>query len=366
MNPKAVPEALRRGLRAIQRTLRPLLLLTVALAGVGQAPGARAHELSLARFELSPANSATASASDRRTYRLLVLLPDAGGLDGPRRPGWPENCEVEDTLEVFQGGGTRLEFIFSCTTGLASDAVLTTPWGQDGAVFTTHFGGRNADGTAQPRTLVLAGRRAGVDIPLGQGETTPRSLLTTARDFAGLGMFHILEGWDHLAFVLCLCLLVSGRGLLLLVTAFTVGHSASLALAYLGYISVPMRPVEAVIALSVAFMAREAILQPQSAMPRNGVGLRHGAVVTGFGLLHGLGFASELEGLGISAGERITGLLTFNLGVEIGQLLFVALTLFLLSAARLLAWQRQARLAALAGAGVLGMYWFTERIIALF
>ncbi len=334
------------------------------------APAVHAHELSLARFELGMADSAVATDSatgDRlRTYRLLILLPDTGGIDGTRGLGWPEGCEVEETQEVFHGGRTRLEFIFSCALGLAGDAVLTTPWGQDGAVFTTHLGRGHADGAAEPQTLILAGRRAGVDIPLGQGEAAPRSLLTTARDYAGLGMFHILEGWDHLAFVLCLCLLVGGRGLLLLVTAFTVGHSASLALAYLGYISVPMRPVEAVIALSVAFMAREAILQPQPVMPRIGIGLRYPAVVTGFGLLHGLGFASELEGLGISAGERITGLVAFNIGVEIGQLLFVAFTLFLLSAARLLAWQSQARLAALAGAGVLGMYWLTERIISLF
>ncbi|MCC5886230.1 MAG: HupE/UreJ family protein [Gammaproteobacteria bacterium] len=348
------------------------LLFVTILAVLLQPPTAEAHELSLARFELGLAEGPEAAAGtapaqrERPSYRLLVLLPDTAGLVGPKRLGWPQGCEVDATQEVFHGGRARIEFTFSCDQGLSSDALLSTPWGQDGAVFTTYLGKSGADSTAEPQTLILAGRRSGVDIPLGQGEAQPRSLLATARDYAGLGMFHILEGFDHLAFVLCLCLLVGGRGLLLLVTAFTVGHSASLALAYLGYISIPMRPVEAVIALSVAFMAREAILQPQPVMPRVGIGLRYPAVVMGFGLLHGLGFASELEGLGVSAGERVTGLVTFNLGVEIGQLLFVAFTLFMLHATRLLAWQRQARLAALAGAGILGMYWFTERIVSLF
>lgn len=340
----------------------PLLAILSALL---IAPTTAAHELSLARFELGLAERADGSDSDRRSYRLLVLLPDSRGLTDPQRLSWPQNCAVDAVQEVFHGGRTRLEFTFSCTGGLGRDAVLRTPWGQDGAVFTTHLGNGAAAGTGEPRTVVLAGRRTGVDIPLGQGDAQPRTLLVTARDYAGLGMFHILEGFDHLAFVLCLCLLVSGRGLLLLVTAFTVGHSASLALAYFGHLNVPMQPVEAVIALSVAFMAREAILEPQPVMPRIGFGLRYPAVVTGFGLLHGLGFASELEGLGVSPGERVTGLLTFNLGVEIGQLLFVAFALLMLHAARLLAWHSQARLAALTGAGVLGMYWFTERTVSL-
>lgn len=333
----------------MRRLLACMLLL-------GALPGG-AHELNLARFELGHDGSAEGPGTH---YRLLVLLPDARALAGPERLVWPDGCEVSSRQEMFQGGRTRLEFAFTCSDGLAPDAVLVTTWGQDGAVFTSHL----AVGE-EPFTRVLAGRRSGVELPLGQAEPRPRALSDVAADYTGLGMFHILEGWDHLAFVLCLCLLVTGRALILLVTAFTVGHSASLALAYLGYLTVPMAPVEAVIALSVAFMAREAVLMPAHPQASHGVGLRYPAIVTGFGLLHGLGFASELEGLGVSPGERIIGLVSFNVGVEIGQLLFVALVLFLQSGARLLAWERPARQAALAGAGVLGMYWFTERIAGL-
>lgn len=331
--------------------------IAVGLLLLGALP-VSAHELNLARFELGHDGTAEGPGAH---YRLLVLLPDARTLAGPERLVWPEGCEVRSRQEMSQGGRARLEFAFTCSEGLASDAVLVTTWGQDGgAVFTSHL----VPG-AEPFTRVLTGRRSGVEVPLGQAQPESRALEDIAVDYAGLGMFHILEGWDHLAFVLCLCLLVAGRALILLVTAFTVGHSASLALAYLGYLTVPMAPVEAVIALSVAFMAREAVLQPEHARIKADTGLRYPAIVTGFGLLHGLGFASELEGLGVAPGERIIGLLSFNLGVEIGQLLFVALVLFLLCGARLLAWERPARDAALAGAGILGMYWFTERIVGL-
>ncbi len=333
-----------------RRGIVALLLLAVALP-------VAAHELSLARFELGRDGQIEGPG---RHYRLLVLLPDAARSVGPERLIWPDDCTVSERGERVHGGRIRIEFAFTCARDLDPEATLQTPWGQDGAVLTSHL-----TPSEEPLTRVLAGRRSGVELPIGAVELRPRPLADVAADYMALGMFHILEGWDHLAFVLCLCLLVGGRALLILVTAFTVGHSASLAVAYLGYLNVPMRPVEAVIALSVAFMAREAVLQPSGQRPTTWNGLRYPAIVTGFGLLHGLGFASELEGLGVSSGERIMGLVTFNLGVEIGQLLFVALTLFLLVGARLLAWERQARLGALAGAGTLGMYWFTERIFEL-
>lgn len=95
----------------------------------------------------------------------------------------------------------------------------------------------------------------GLGLPFGQAEAVQRPLAEVSRDYTTMGISHILEGWDHLAFVLCLCMLARGRALLWLVTAFTLGYSVSLALAYLGHLDLPMPPVEAVIALSVAFMA---------------------------------------------------------------------------------------------------------------
>lgn len=326
----------------------------------GMAPVAVGHELDLARFELGRAEV----GDGRHGYRLLVLLPDSSSLLRPERLQWPDACELEDRQTSTQARRARLEITFSCAEPLHPDARLKTPWGQDGAVFTSHLGARTGAADDGDQTLVLAGRRGGVELPLGQAQPAQRPLMATARDYVELGMFHILEGWDHLAFVLCLVLLVRGRNLIWLVTAFTLGHSVSLALAYFGYLTLPMPPVEAVIALSVAFMAREAALQPSAREP-GALGWRYPAVVTGFGLLHGLGFASELAGLGVSTSERVTGLLTFNLGVEVGQLLFVVLALLLLQAARLLLWEDPARRAALAAAGILGMYWFSERLWGL-
>ena len=168
-------------------------------------------------------------------------------------------------------------------------------------------------------------------------------------DFVWLGVTHILDGADHLAFVACLCMLVRGSALLALVTAFTVGHSVSLALSYFGVIHLPAAPVEAVIALSVAFMAREALVGTDRS---NG---RYLAVVAFFGVLHGLGFASALQDLGIPRSDRLMALASFNGGVEVAQLMFVVVLTTL----------RRWRVPILYAAGTLGMFWTFERIASL-
>ncbi len=133
-----------------------------------------------------------------------------------------------------------------------------------------------------------------------------------------------------------------------LVSAFTAGHSLTLALAALGFVHVPAAPVEAAIALSVAFLAREALREGEDT-------LRHGAaLVFGFGLLHGLGFASALQASGIARAEFYVGLLTFNLGVEIGQLMFVALVVGLAAAGHLAGMAHRAASDDLRGRGVCG------------
>jgi hypothetical protein len=186
--------------------------------------------------------------------------------------------------------------------------------------------------------------------------------MAVAAEYTQLGVTHILGGLDHLAFVLCLCLLTGGTSLLLLVTAFTLGHSISLALSFLGVVAVPAPPVEATIALSIAFMAREALLTRRDSADAARSQVRYMAVVVSFGLLHGLGFASVLGELGVSAGERITGLIFFNIGVEIGQLMFVSIVLALLWVARHARFDSPLRTAVLYGVGTLGMFWTYERV----
>lgn len=143
-----------------------------------------------------------------------------------------------------------------------------------------------------------------------------------------LGIEHILTGFDHLLFVLALVMLVKGtRRLLWTVTAFTIAHSITLALATLGVIHVPGPPVEAVIALSIVFVASEIV---QQARGREGLAAKKPWLVAfSFGLLHGLGFAGALAEVGLPQNAIPLALLFFNVGVEIGQLLFIAGVLLL-------------------------------------
>lgn len=156
------------------------------------------------------------------------------------------------------------------------------------------------------------------------------SKLEIAADYWRMGTIHILEGVDHLLFVLALLLIVSGiKPLLLAVTAFTVAHSITLVLATLGMVQIPSKPTEAIIALSIVFLASEIVHK------RNGqVGLTERypwLIAFVFGLFHGLGFAGALSEIGVPQNEVPLALLMFNVGVETGQLLFIAVVLSVLA-----------------------------------
>ena len=156
------------------------------------------------------------------------------------------------------------------------------------------------------------------------------SKLQVASDYWRMGTIHILEGADHLLFVLALMLIVVGfKSLLQAVTAFTVAHSITLALATLGLVQLPAAPTEAIIALSIVFLAAEIVHQ------RNGViGITERfpwVIAFIFGLFHGLGFAGALSEIGVPQHEVPLALLMFNVGVETGQVLFIAVVLALIA-----------------------------------
>jgi hydrogenase/urease accessory protein HupE len=154
-----------------------------------------------------------------------------------------------------------------------------------------------------------------------------------AAEYLALGVDHILFGVDHLLFVLALLLVSSGTWpLIKTVTAFTLAHSLTLGLATLGFVHVPPAPVEAVIALSIVFVAAEIIHTRQE---RKGITAQAPWLVAfTFGLLHGFGFAGALSEVGLPQGHIPTALLFFNLGVEAGQLLFIGGALGLMAALR--------------------------------
>ena len=180
-----------------------------------------------------------------------------------------------------------------------------------------------------------------------------------------LGVEHILAGWDHLLFVIALVLLVGRwKAAIAAATAFTVSHSITLAAASLGFVGLPGRPVEALIALSIVFLAVEVLRQHAD---RETLTRRFPWVVAFlFGLLHGFGFAGALNAIGLPEGEVAAALLAFNIGVEAGQLLIVGAVLLILAAARRFAaaaYLPSIRLAAYA-IGITGAYWLVERISA--
>ncbi len=188
---------------------------------------------------------------------------------------------------------------------------------------------------------------------------------SVAWQYLRLGVEHILLGIDHLLFVLALLLVTTGgMRLLKTVTAFTVAHSITLGLAALGLVHVPPAPIEAVVALSVAFVAAE-IVRAQGGAP----GLASRApwlIAFAFGLLHGFGFAGALSGIGLPPAHIPTALLFFNVGVEIGQLLFVCGVLGSLRLWRGLRFELPpvaARSPAYAIGGV-AMFWVMQRVTA--
>jgi len=190
-----------------------------------------------------------------------------------------------------------------------------------------------------------------------------KSAFSIMSDYVRLGVEHILSGWDHLLFVLGLVLLVGrGRTLLWTITAFTVGHSITLGLAALGMVRFSPSGIEALIAFSIYLLAIELVRSQRgqwTLMQR-----MPWIVAGGFGLLHGLGFAGALMEVGLPEGEIPLALLSFNIGIELGQILFVAVVAAVWWAvgAASFSWPNWMRYAPAYGIGTLAAYWFFERV----
>ena len=284
----------------------------------------------------------------KRTAALFVLLMLLAGPAAPHalQPGF---------LDIKALGGDAWRVFWKVPSGGAGpmpiEAVLPEACaprrpgalGFDGAAFVVEWVAR-CPGGLQGGEIRIEGLEATQTDVLVRYETTPegveRHRLTAGSTsfvvpapqgrwgvlstYFGLGVEHILTGIDHLMFVFALILLVRDRRRLVgAVTAFTVAHSLSLAAATLGWIVVPAPPVEAVVALWIMFLAAELVRPgPPSLAVRS-----PWVVAFCFGLLHGLGFARALLDVGLPEGEVPLALFAFNLGVEAGQLLFIALVL---------------------------------------
>lgn len=336
---------------------RLLCLLALVLLAAAPPQRALAHALEPGYLELEHLGG--------EDWRVIWRKPQANGRPMPIDAVLPETCTPRrGGAPVFDGRGFVAGWVAHCPGGLV--------------------GGRiRIEGLERTRTDVLLRYTLGPDSPSQAARLTasatafavpaPLTMLQIAQGYFGLGVDHILLGFDHLAFVFLLILMIRDmRRLVASITAFTVAHSLSLAAASLGLIAVPAPPVEAVVALSIMMLAAE-LLQPEGQAP--GLTRRYPwIVIFCFGLLHGLGFANALREIGLPQGDVPLALLAFNLGVEAGQLLFIATVMTLAAVAglavpalrRTLRDPRSAMLRDLARAiGSLAAFWMIDRI-ALF
>ena len=332
----------------MSRATFPLFAM-VLLAAAG---AASAHEVRPGYLELRQ--------TGEETFDVLWKVPARGELRLGIHARLPASCEtVGPASSTVIGGAAVDRRTVRCPGGLSGRTVTVD--GLSATLIDVLARLERADGTTQVERLTPAA-------PSFVVAASP-SALGVAATYLELGVEHILLGIDHLLFVLALLILVDGRRrLVVTITAFTAAHSLTLAAATLGFVHVPQAPVEAVIALSIVFVAGEIVHGRQG---RPGVTQRRPWLVAlTFGLLHGFGFAGALTEVGLPEQAIPLALLFFNLGVEVGQLLFIAGAVLLIAAARRLplpraTWARPSwawRIPAY-GIGSVAAFWTLERIV---
>lgn len=322
-----------------------LLRLVLALAAILAALPARADELRPGYLELTQ--------QDARHWRMLWKAPVLGGLATRAQPDVPAFCTISAPVARLEGTSLVAESRLTCSRDLAGARI-----GLKGmeATFT--------DALVRVAPLgrpVQAARLTPLETSIEVATVPDR--WEVARNYFVIGVEHILFGWDHMLFVIALVLLLGQLwSVIKAATAFTVAHSITLAGTTLGAFGLPQAPVEALIALSIVFLAVE-IAKQDDAQPRLSERIPW-IVAFLFGLIHGFGFAGALREIGLPETDVPMALLTFNLGVEAGQLAIVAVVLAAIFYARWLAPQalRPATLAATYGIGTVASFWFIERI----
>lgn len=318
-----------------------ILLLAFAILTAG---AARADELRPGYLELTQLSA--------QHWRMTWKAPLRTGLVSRASLTPPANCAADGGTRELTGNALVVVRQLTCKGPIAGQSVTVS--GLDATI--TDVLVRVAPKGAPVQTARLTPDNAAFTIHKQAGQWE------VARTYLVIGVEHILFGFDHLFFVLSLVLLLQ-RGWVVAraVTAFTVSHSITLVGTTLGFLGLPQRPVESVIALSIMFLAVEIVKagQGEARLSQRVPWL----VAFLFGLLHGFGFAGALKEIGLPQGEVPMALLTFNLGVEAGQLFVVIVALCVLAAIR--HWQpkqlRRVTLAATYLIGITASYWFIER-----
>lgn len=330
--------------------MRGIALAFFVLCGFGLVPIAHAHPLSFGVMTLD----------ERGDGRFDLELRFSGDEDAPMAgaPRIDPACRLENPIDVPLDYGVQVRGLLACEGGLVGKVIGVE--GLSGTGIEVPLTIRMRDGSMQ--TTVLDTDAALYTV------AARTSAWAVVRDYLLLGIEHIAIGVDHLLLVLGLVLASRGaKQLVFTITSFTLGHSVTLALASLQLLTVPGPPVEACIALSLVLVAIDLVRRQQTAeekRPRSPIWVL--AVV--FGLLHGLGFAGALEEVGLPQDALVPALVGFNLGVEVGQLAFVAIVGLVTAVARRLL--DEARRGAVLRTvpqliGALSTYFLLERLAAL-
>ncbi len=321
----------------------------LVLASFGAAAAAAGHETRPGYLELRETSPAR--------YEVLWKQPAVGQMRLKLDPVFPETCRLAVPASVEQIPGAFVSrFTLSCEGGLDGKQIAIA--GLEATITDVLLRVYRKDGAEETHLLRPSAPSARIGVSAARG--------ARALAFLQLGIEHILLGVDHLLFVLGLLLIVRDRWMLLkTVSAFTLAHSLTLAIATLGYARAPAPPLNAAIALSILFLGPEIV---RTWRGETSFTIRHPWVVAFvFGLLHGFGFASGLTAMGLPKGEIPLALLLFNVGVELGQIAFIALVLLLERSFRLLEirWPRWVEALPGYAVGSLGAYWAIQRTAIL-
>ncbi len=331
--------------------IRSAIFMLVWVLVAGTSVGVYAHESQPGTLELRQ--------FEKDRYEVTWRAPIYFGRPHPARLELPEHWKtiVEPTVRRLPDSQVFRRVVAVGSQGVEGSIIAFT--GLENTITDVFIRLNRLDGTTM--TAVVRPSRPFAQL---RGE---RTWYTTAAEYIGLGFHHILQGIDHLLFVLGLLLIVKGRETLLkTVTAFTVAHSITLAIATLGFASAPLPPLNAAIALSILFLGPEIVRSWRGEMSLT---IRYPWVVAFlFGLLHGFGFASGLVTTGMPRAELPLALLFFNVGVELGQLVFVFTALALVRSFKVLEvrWPRWAEALPGYAVGSLGAYWTIQRTVILF
>ena len=322
----------------------------VVLLWLVMVPMAWGHDIGVAKASM-------VELPDHR-YQLSVQAPSNIHFFFPE-PALPNHCRYIDQA-TERSSRERLSFSFQCRSALTADNRISMNWKRTGLMLAAEW--RSGDLSRQ----FFKSSAGIIEVDLAQLKAGSGSFLLAAKRYTVLGSEHILSGIDHLLFVLGLLLLVRGvPSLVKTITAFTVAHSITLALATLGVVRAPAQMIEAVIALSIIFVAVE-IINGWRGQPST-ISRKPWQFAFCFGLLHGFGFAGALSAVGLPDSEVPIALLFFNIGVELGQLAFVLLVLTgyqLIKQSGAFSSRWGVPVAGYA-IGLLSTVWFSERMLAV-